>query len=336
MPTLRSPCFLLIVPLLAGCSGQSEGRVAEGVERAAVFDGDPSPQSDDAVVQVRMSFGSPCTGTLVAPNVVVTALSCVSVYRDSISVACNQDGSHPENDPRGSIGVPFEADDVEVYFGADSGFNSGAEPAAFGVALYGTGSNTICSDNIVAIVLDRKLPEPGIAVRVDRPVVAGEEVSVVGYNVLEPSRRRRSHLPVLAVGPDDLSQGAGDLVPRAFLLGEGPCQGDTGGPAISEDTGALVGLLSFTTNGRDWDCAGDRHLYTKIAPFVALLEQALGAAGEGLRIEGEPVDETATPDAGGCSFAARRLRAPYPLVLMGMILVLAGLRRLRSGHRVSE
>jgi hypothetical protein len=237
---------------------------------------------------------------------------------------CNDDGTQPANTQRGTIGLPVNADDIEVFFGPESIFplEVRPEPAAFGVEVFGSGTTTVCSDNIAAIVLDRDLPTNGLALRVNRPVVPGEEVTLIGFEHLRPPRRRRSHVPVLAVGPDDLSGGLGDTLPRAFLIGDGPCVGDLGGPAVSDESGAVVGIYSFTTTGSDWDCTpGLRAIYTKVAPFVPLLEQALESAGRKLRGEEEPSGE-APPEAGGCSFGRSGSRAASSLAWASLVLAL--------------
>jgi hypothetical protein len=296
--------------LASACAGDRADNEAPGTEPIAIRDGEASPPSDDAVVQVYVFFGARCSGTLIAPNVVVTALHCVTATDlASGSVTCNEDGSLAADASAGSIGALLDPRDVEIFFGAGPGIQTGGdtEPSAFGAQIFGSGATSICSDNIAAIVLDRDLPVAGLPVRVTRPVVVGEEVTLVGYDQPAVIRERRSRVPVLAVGPDDLTAGAGDLVPRTFLVGDGPCWGDQGGPAISDETGALVGLFSFTPTGADWMCnSGLRSLYAKVAPHSALLERALESTGRSLRIERE-VDRAAA--GSGCSSA--RLTASW-------------------------
>ena len=65
------------------------------------------------------------------------------------------------------------------------------------------------------------------------------------------------------------------LGPHEFEVGRSICEGDSGGPAISERTGAVIGVVS-----RGGNCNEDfGHIYTTTAGFSALFEEAFTLAG---------------------------------------------------------
>src|SRR5690606_26133018 len=142
--------------------------------------------SEDAVVYVEArssaSHGTSCTGTLIAPNLVATALHCIAFSSEG-TFKCNPDGSLDPNSPGdGAIGQLLPAANVKVYSGTSI---LGAEPAAVGSRLIGTGSNQICRNDLAFIVLDRELDLPVAPVRLSRDVRRGERVLIVGYGQTE-------------------------------------------------------------------------------------------------------------------------------------------------------
>jgi hypothetical protein len=313
---------------LCACALEAAGPPDVAHETAPIAGGEVSTASDDAVVQTRVSFGRPCTGALLAPNVVLTALHCVSAFDFNGAYYCNSDGTPALVNPEpGRINGTLDPSKIEVYFGAEPG----TEPSAFGQAIFGSGSHTICSDDIALVVLDRDLPNRGFSIRVDRPVNQDDELTLFGYGGPTDSlpRQRRKHARVLGVGPDQVSEAAG-VLPRAFLVGDGPCDGDEGGPAVSEETGAVVGLFSFTASGHSSDCeGGQQNIYTKVVPFRDLVEDALASVGRVPRVEGETAVSDADATAGGCSFAPAPVGVLSTLLPISVLLVPIGRARLR-------
>ena len=87
------------------------------------------------------------------------------------------------------------------------------------------------------------------------------------------------------MGPDDLSQGTGSVPPRQFIVGDGPCHGDFGGPAVSEETGVVAGVYSLNLSDAECEATGQRHVFTKVAPYAALVASAFASVGSVPRIE---------------------------------------------------
>ncbi len=287
--------------LLFGCTNEVVTLDPRGGSSAqAIVDGEPSDERDDAVVMLRSSppdtGEQACTGTLVAPNLVLTALHCVAYYTGG-AFSCKSDGSLSTNIPgNGEIGAPADPAKIEVYSGVVP--NEG-EPVAYGAAVFGTGAPTICRNDFAAVVLDRALDLPIAPIRLERTVERAERMLVVGYGMTEEGtlgeRRRRSGVLVSDVGPASDASPTGTAAPRTFVLTEGACFGDSGGPAFSEETGALTGVYSLAA-GMSCTAPNVRNVYTRIAPFRDLILKAFEAAGAEPELEPPDPDPPDPPD----------------------------------------
>lgn len=275
------------------CAGPPDSSLE--VSRAAIAGGEPSPPSENAVVKLesfQAAWGATtCAGTLVAPNLVLTAEHCVAFNAagPESDHVCEVDGSvGSNNDGAGWLGEPLSPSDVHVFFGNDlhlrlAADGSGPVPDAVGVRIFGSGTTESCIDDIALVELDRTFPVTGLPLRLEQGVTVGERLTVVGYGYSDvptrADRYRRSGVSVLAVGPDDTSRGLGSVPPRTFLTDTGPCTGDEGGPALSAETGAAVGIYSHALLGADCTASDQVHTYTKVAPYVNLIRAAFQATG---------------------------------------------------------
>jgi hypothetical protein len=319
--------------LAVACADAPDFPIASSGE--AVSGGEVSGAADDFVVRVASRQPEPydgivCSGTLLAPNLLLTALHCVAVFDAWSGFTCLSDGSLAHGSAGGWIGETLAPADIEVSVGT-------ALPlavAARGASVFGSGSTVVCVDDIALVVLDTDLPVPGVPVRLERPVVEGERMTVIGYGLNDGRdvlRARRSGVPVLDVGPDDTSSGPGTAAPRTFIVGDGPCSGDNGGPSLSDETGAVTGVFAFGFSG---DCTqpGTRGSFTKLAPFQSLLERAFQAAGRDPEVEGEEL-AAAAPMGSDTSCSVGRAgggQAPLPLslwVVVGVLLARRGAAR---------
>ena len=294
------------------CADPPESPLA--VSSAAIVGGEPSPPSENAVVKLE-SFQAgrgttTCVGALVAPHLVLTAQHCVAFNAagPESDHVCEVDGSvSPNDDGAGWLGEPLSPADVHVFFGDDlhvrlAADGSGPVPDAVGVHIFGSGTTESCIDDIALVELDRAFPVAGLPLRLEQDVMVGERLTVVGYgfsDVPTPTDRyRRSSVSVLAVGPDDTSHGLGSVTPRTFLTDTGPCAGDEGGPALSDETGAAVGIHSHALHKGDCTAPDQVHAYTKVAPYANLIRAAFQATGV------SPIEERASAQkrtGRGCS-----------------------------------
>lgn len=286
----------LALPLLffAACAAPSE---PERVSRAAtpIIEGTDSDASQDAVVLImhydalqRGGGTEGCTGVMLTPELVLTARHCVSVTDPS--AACSSDGTAVSG---GQVTSDYKPSALYVFAGNKRpDFISGLGKAARGVEIVTTGAKTICNNDLALVLLDRKLEGAKIApIRLDAPATNGELVTVVGWGITEtepfPSTRQtREGVKITSVGP------ARALGPAEFLTGEGTCSGDSGGPAFSGETGAVLGVLSRGGNGTGGqgaeNCIDGENVFTAVAPHKDTILAAYGKAGQEPWLEGSP------------------------------------------------
>ncbi len=119
-----------------------------------------------------------CTGTLIAPNLVISALHCVAPLRDS-NFQCNPDGTVTQLSPgAGELGAPVAPEEVSVRVGLDAVHS---DVAALGKVLLTTNSLSICNNDLALVLLDTALDLPLSRLRLDEGLALGEPLTIVGY-----------------------------------------------------------------------------------------------------------------------------------------------------------
>lgn len=265
----------------------------------------------------RASGASVCSGSLLAPNLVMTARHCIVAEYPADNIRCNSDGTL--NEPSGGqLGESVPASDVNVFTGGTvmhDGVFPGGEVAARGVQIVTTSWPTVCRDDFALVVVDRALTQPTLTFDLQKQVSPGTLVSVIGYGLTENSgvddkysaRHRRDGLRVKYVG----------TLPDTFVLPRSVCKGDSGGPALDALTGTVVGVYSLGFPGDDAAaCSSETALnyFVQVNRYESLLREAFDAAGQPFP---EPMGEggaggadvgtgaaaTGATDAGGSSAA---------------------------------
>ncbi len=303
-----------LVVLAIGCApGPSGDPAAEKTEktdtaRSAIIAGKTSPASQDYVVALASRPGGKlsglCSGTLVAPNVVLTALHCVSDTNGPIG--CNGAGQPVDGYTRND----YLAEDLFIYRGANAVDDIRADreevrrAAARGVTVITESSTAFCNSDLAFIVLDKEMKGPYAPIRLKTAPKKSEKLTAIGFGLDESgktaaTRMERGGLEVIEVGPallsEELDYGIGE---SEFVIGESACNGDSGGPVISDASGAVIGVTSRVGGGDgggldpDNDarsCAGDetRAIYTHLKD-KKLVEQAFSSARKPMWLEGEP------------------------------------------------
>lgn len=237
-----------------------------------MLDGTLSGPDEDMVVEV-ISRGDTvthtCSGTLLAPNVLITARHCVANFVDA-TFTCTSDGELAPGSVGGKMGPLLDPSRISVRLGTKPSTTA----AAVGAKTFATQSTTICRNDIAVVVLDRQLSDVPISpVRLGAGNQRGEVLRVVGYGINnDPDaknaigiRYTRTGPMISQIGSSEFNTDPDQVPPRTFVT-EGPalCSGDSGGPAFA-DSGALTGVWSQVVG----DCSAStaRNFFTQVAPF---------------------------------------------------------------------
>jgi hypothetical protein len=346
---------LLLVGGLPACSAQHE---SPGQEQAAILGGEQTGAAHAGVVYVAAEvgtfMGSPLSkvgsGAVVAPNLVLTALHVVSRNPSDVPFTCDAMGNETSGGNGSLLGAPVAAEKVAIY----EGQVPGAEPIARGVQIVSSGSTTLCKNDIAFVVLDTPVELPAYSVHRGDAVEVGAAFTVVGYGTDQSDPDIQVSRTMREVMVTDVGQWI-----RTFTVSEGPCEGDSGGPALAED-GELVGVFSSVASGCTGSGAAPK--YTDVSYFESLVEKAFeaaeagspwpsGAGGEppaeagqaGMGTDagaggssGAPAEPRARDDS-GCSFQPVHLggvRGVFGLILLGWCLLCRQVGRSRRAYVV--
>lgn len=294
----------LSLAALAACSSQADVEgTSLGRSKQAVIKGKPSDASQDAVVLLvhydprNGTFGQ-CTGTLLAPNLVLTARHCVA--DTDPYAACDGDGNPLA---AGAIRKNRPADTMLVFTGKDRPKfgEQRVQPAGKGKQIVDDGGKNLCNHDFALILLEEPIENAEIApIRLEGDVEVGETITAVGWGVTDRTpmpdvRQQRNGIAVTEVGPFEGGPRDAPIPPNEFQVGESICSGDSGGPAISEETGAVIGVVSRGGRPGAQDeqnpaaaCIRGENLFTKTTAFRDLVLSAFELAEAEPWLEGGP------------------------------------------------
>jgi hypothetical protein len=280
----------MVAALSAACTPAEDDESRLGQQASAMVGGSPSPSTQDEVVFVASPIGGNnvyvCTGTLVAPNLVLLAKHCVAQIAED-PFACTPEGKVGAG---GEYGADFNPAGMEVFVGAQFPQVGAEQPAARGAKIFHRDGDA-CSSDLALLLLAAPIEGAKIApLRLDKPASVGEPVISVGFGKTGggfPSQRQTRETVIERMGPYD-AQGANEmsLGSGTFSIAGGfLCQGDSGGPAIAKATGAVLGVAS---QGAVQCGATFGSSYAAVQPFRDLILSAFAEAGQQPLLEEDP------------------------------------------------
>ncbi|MCO6429417.1 MAG: trypsin-like serine protease [Deltaproteobacteria bacterium] len=247
--------------LLSACGGGSGGNDSEPLSQNAcevigsssrIISG-TACQDSGPIVKLTITgneFSGTCSGTLVAPNAVLTAAHCVLendyqslvpaggiiVSRGDVAQAIAQ-GS--------SVQAPFLLEDlIAISARLDPSLDPQSDEflEAFQDEIFNTGLR-----DLAVVQLDRSLSLPTMPIVVSESPDEGEVLSIFGFGITDPNALAPS--PLLISGQMRVDRVGRDNIFSVFdTQGSDTCRGDSGGPAVitlPSGESAVIGVTSL-------------------------------------------------------------------------------------------
>lgn len=238
---MRSHTTRVLALIIAGASaGGCDARSTEPVDRAqqAIKEGYPDAE-DTSTVHITFGGGGICTGSLIAPNVVLTARHCVSkLVGLEFPDVCSA-----------TFGAAYPTSTFFVATSQDVEAGTHVTHAVRELLVRSDVASSWCDTDRALLVLEQPIsPDEAVPLvpRVDVDVAGGDAFSAIGYGATSETdlsttgqRRREDDLFVDCVGSSCLFHAeAGEWGAKTTV-----CSGDSGGPAVDLQN-RVIGVAS--------------------------------------------------------------------------------------------
>jgi hypothetical protein len=285
---------VLVALLAAALTSAPASAIVGGTDQ--VSDGFVAPL---AFIEISEPTGlAGCSGTLIAPSVVMTAAHCV--YETT------KRGNLLGIAPPSALTVRVGSRDV-----SNSALGVGAHVVAVLPQPYYRWDGTHHFHDIALLALDRPLAQTPARLAEQRPA-AGKSLLIAGYG--RSSTRDHKGPSELRIGEIDAADPKTcHLISEAFnpswlfcgsaaqdhpaVPGGTACFGDSGGPAFaSENTAGNVVVEGVISYGSGLDCENSRSYLTLVASERGFIDRALATeAGSWSRLRDDPPTATVKP-----------------------------------------